>query len=90
MSHNVYTTEEVLAVRETHREPETAGDKAAFVVLRAIRTAFDTATGYGRNMTTSKYLTRMIVLETVAGIPGMVGGMLRHLHSLRTMRRDHG
>ena len=32
----------------------------------------------------------MIFLETVAGVPGMVGGMLRHLHSLRTMRRDHG
>jgi hypothetical protein len=90
MSHMVYSEEEVLSIQETHREPETAGDKAALVVLRAIRTAFDTATGYGHDMTTSKYLTRMIVLETVAGIPGMVGGMLRHLHSLRTMRRDQG
>lgn len=26
----------------------------------------------------------------VAGVPGMVGGMLRHLRSLRTMSRDHG
>lgn len=25
-----------------------------------------------------------------AGVPGMVSGMLRHLHSLRTMRRDKG
>ena len=25
-----------------------------------------------------------------AGVPGMVAGMLRHLHSLRRMERDHG
>lgn len=25
-----------------------------------------------------------------AGVPGMVGGMLRHMRSLRTMKRDHG
>jgi hypothetical protein len=90
MTHMVYSEEEVLSVKETHREPETVGDKVTFVVLRAIRTAFDTATAYGYNMTTSKYLTRMIVLETVAGIPGMVGGVQRHLRSLRTMKRDYG
>ena len=29
-------------------------------------------------------------LETVAGVPGMVGAMVRHLRSLRHMDRDHG
>lgn len=33
---------------------------------------------------------RMCFLETVAGVPGMVAAMLRHLRSLRTMRRDNG
>ena len=32
----------------------------------------------------------MCFLETVAGVPGMVAAMLRHLRSLRTMRRDNG
>ena len=32
---------------------------------------------------------RIIFLETVAGVPGMVGAMSRHLLSLRRMRRDH-
>lgn len=32
-------------------------------------------------------LNRVIFLETVAGIPGMVAGTLRHLTSLRRMRR---
>ena len=33
---------------------------------------------------------RNIFLESVAGVPGMVGGMLRHLHSMRRMKRDNG
>lgn len=36
---------------------------------------------------------RQIVLEYVfdhIGVPGMVGGMLRHMQSLRAMRRDNG
>ncbi|KAI9770982.1 MAG: Alternative oxidase, mitochondrial precursor [Geoglossum simile] len=37
-----------------------------------------------------KWLVRFLFLESVAGVPGMVGGMLRHLHSLRRMKRDNG
>lgn len=36
------------------------------------------------------YLIRNVFLESVAGVPGMVAGMLRHLHSMRRMRRDNG
>lgn len=42
------------------------------------------------DMTERKWLTRFVFLESVAGVPGMVGGMLRHLHSLRRMKRDNG
>ena len=41
-------------------------------------------------MTERKWMVRFIFLETVAGVPGMVGGMLRHLRSLRRMKRDNG
>lgn len=41
-------------------------------------------------MSERKWLVRMIFLESVAGVPGMVAGMLRHLHSLRRMKRDNG
>ncbi|KAI9850334.1 MAG: Alternative oxidase, mitochondrial precursor [Thelocarpon superellum] len=41
-------------------------------------------------MTERKWLVRFVFLESVAGVPGMVGGMLRHLHSLRRMKRDNG
>jgi ubiquinol oxidase len=37
-----------------------------------------------------RYGHRAVVLETVAGVPGMVGGMLQHLKSLRRCQEDHG
>ena len=41
-------------------------------------------------MTPEKWFIRFIFLESIAGVPGMVGAMLRHLHSLRKLRRDNG
>ena len=41
-------------------------------------------------MTEARWLQRIIFLETVAALPGMVGGAVRHLHSLRLMKRDSG
>jgi hypothetical protein len=67
-----------------------AADHVGLAAVRLLRRGFDMATGYGADMTEAKWLQRMIFLETVAGVPGMVAGMLRHLHSLRLMRRDQG
>ncbi|KAJ7779350.1 alternative oxidase [Mycena maculata] len=36
------------------------------------------------------WLNRILFLETIAGVPGMVAATLRHLASLRLMRRDSG
>ncbi|MEL6472937.1 MAG: alternative oxidase [Pseudomonadota bacterium] len=37
-----------------------------------------------------RYGHRAVVLETVAAVPGMVGGMLQHLKALRHIRDDQG
>lgn len=86
----------------THREPQSFSDKIALSAIRFLRFCMDTATGYshptekagiavqGSPMTESKWLVRFIFLESVAGVPGMAGGMLRHLRSLRRMKRDNG
>jgi len=37
-----------------------------------------------------RYGHRAVVLETIAGVPGMVAGMLIHLRSLRQMERGNG
>ena len=41
-------------------------------------------------LTPTLSLTRLIILESVAGVPGMLGGMFRHFRSLRQLERDHG
>lgn len=37
-----------------------------------------------------RYGQRALVLETVAGVPGMVAGMLTHLSSLRGLKKGNG
>jgi len=44
----------------------------------------------GFAMSERKYMIRNVFLESVAGVPGMVAGMLRHLRSMRRMKRDNG
>lgn len=41
-------------------------------------------------MSERKWLIRFLFLESVAGVPGMVAGMVRHLNSIRKLRRDNG
>ena len=41
-------------------------------------------------LTLTLTLARLIILESVAGVPGMLGGMFRHFRSLRQLERDHG
>ena len=86
LMHPVYD-EEALKVNITHRPPEGLRDSFVLGLLKGARFLFDKGTGYGGEMNEKFYLRRFLFLETVAGVPGMVGGMLRHLRSLRTMKR---
>lgn len=84
-----------------HRDARCMSDKVALSLVQLLRWGTDFATGY-RNpkkdekvakrfvMDERKWLIRFIFLESVAGVPGMAGGMLRHLKSIRQMKRDHG
>lgn len=86
----VYTRSYTEAIKPKHQPPVTVIDKAAYYSIQGVRRVFDWVTGYGPDMNLKKWLRRIVFLETVAGVPGMVGGMLRHLRSLRSMKRDHG
>jgi len=51
--------------------------RLAFQTISAIRSGFDLATGYHPDrMNEAKWLRRIIFLETVAGVPGMVSSLL--------------
>ncbi|KAJ5380730.1 Alternative oxidase [Penicillium cataractarum] len=100
-SHPIYTEAQMQNVRIAHREATNWSDWVALGTVRFFRWGMDLVTGYKHpqpgqeasekfKMTEQKWLTRFIFLESVAGVPGMVGGMLRHLRSLRRMKRDNG
>lgn len=85
-----YYSQEDLKVSVTHEKPASIKDRLALFGVTTTRATFDYVTGYGPNMNEAKWLTRFVFLETVAGVPGMVAAMLRHLRSLRLMKRDNG
>lgn len=71
------------AARVRHHTPENLSDRFAYGVVKFLRFFADVF--FAR-----RYGNRAVVLETVAAVPGMVGGALQHLHSLRRMESDHG
>ncbi|KAJ4383615.1 inducible alternative oxidase 2 [Didymella sp. IMI 355093] len=91
--HHEFNEEQMNAVTVVHRETQTKADKAALVAVKILRWGLDVATGYKHKqgaMTEEKYMIRNVFLESVAGVPGMVAGMIRHLNSMRRMKRDNG
>ncbi|MEM1413110.1 MAG: alternative oxidase [Pseudomonadota bacterium] len=67
----------------TRHEAMTLRDRVAFAFVKMLRFFAD-------RFFRERYGHRAVVLETVAAVPGMVGGMLQHLKSLRYLRDDHG
>ncbi len=64
-----------------HRVPTGFSDKVAFRLTKLLRFFAD-------SFFAKRYGHRAVVLETVAGVPGMVGGMVRHMRSLRRLEDD--
>ncbi|ETO18223.1 alternative oxidase [Reticulomyxa filosa] len=93
----VWSEEECKNVELTHVKPETWSDHFAYATVWCLRFSWDLITGYtfakklrlGR-FSSSQWALRICFLETVAGVPGMMFAMVRHLKSLRTLQRDHG
>lgn len=66
-----------------HHKPNGFKDHFAFLFVKILRFFADT-------FFAKRYGHRAVVLETVAAVPGMVGGMLQHLKSLRRIIDDNG
>ena len=65
----------------TEPKPNDFGDRVAYSLTMFFRWFADT-------FFAKRYGHRAVVLETVAGVPGMVAGMWNHLRSLRRMQPD--
>ena len=91
MAHPTYDSKDIEEISATHRIPELFRDKLAFYAVKTMRSTFDLLSGYNeKQMPSSDWINRCVFLETVAGVPGMVGGMTLHLKSLVTLTEDSG
>lgn len=64
-----------------HYQPQTLGDRFALKTTKVLR-------GIADFFFKERYGHRAVVLETVAGVPGMVGGMWRFVCSINQGRND--
>lgn len=64
-------------------KPVSISDHVAFAFVKSLRFFADA-------FFAKRYGHRAVVLETVAAVPGMVGGLLQHLRALRQIRDDRG
>lgn len=68
---------------DTHYAPQNFSDRVALVITKFLRFFADA-------FFSGRYGHRAVVLETVAAVPGMVGGAVQHLKSIRLMKSDDG
>jgi ubiquinol oxidase len=68
---------------QQHYAPQSFRDRAAYAFVKFLRFFADM-------FFSKRYGHRAVMLETVAAVPGMVGGALQHLRALRRLESDQG
>lgn len=71
------------SIAATHHAPRDLSDRIALRVVKTMRVFADL-------FFSRRYGHRAVILETVAAVPGMVGGLLQHLKAIRHIRDDQG
>ena len=74
---------ELASENRHHHVPQDFRDRFALRLVKFLRVFAD-------KFFAGRYSHRAVVLETVAAVPGMVGGLLQHLKALRHIRDDQG
>jgi ubiquinol oxidase len=82
---------ERMLTKDQKHKPKTVSDHIMATIMKTMYHSFNFITGYKEVDPSPKSIEwRLIILESVAGVPGFVGAGFRHFHSLRTLQRDHG
>ncbi|KAL6652101.1 hypothetical protein ACP70R_011026 [Stipagrostis hirtigluma subsp. patula] len=79
---DTYTSDTSIDVKK-HHEPRALPDRAAYLLVKSLRVPMDL-------FFQRRHASHALLLETVAAVPGMVGGMLLHLRSLRRFEHSGG
>lgn len=83
--------QERMGTADLKHAPQGLSELCLQKMVRAAYHTFNLFTGYNHtDPPVSAIGYRLIILESVAGVPGMLGGMFRHFRSLRQLERDHG
>jgi len=91
LPHPIWSEEVLQTIVVTHKDSKTFTDKWAYFSVWCLRRVWDLFSGWSwMPVTPERAIRRIIFLETLAGVPGMAGAMVRHLNSLRRMKRDNG
>jgi len=94
LKNHVWSDAEIQKRFETrfdHVAPEGWMDKATYWILRGVYSAFNFMTRFDKNdPSPSSMKFRLILLESVAGVPPFIMGGYRHFRSLRNMSYDGG
>lgn len=80
---DTYIDGEPKTALDLHHAPRTFSDRVAYRLVKFMRVFADA-------FFAKRYGHRAVVLETVAAVPGMVGGLLQHLSAIRHIRDDQG
>jgi len=83
MKHDAVFAAELATENHRHHVPQDLRDRMALRLVKFMRVFAD-------KFFSNRYGHRAVVLETVAAVPGMVGGLLQHLKALRHIRDDQG
>jgi ubiquinol oxidase len=76
-------TDTTTGLRVSHHAPRNFADRLALGLVKLLRFFADA-------FFQRRYGHRAVILETVAAVPGVVGGVLVHLRSLRRFEDDRG
>jgi len=91
MAHPIWDPKDVENIQQTHRAPKTIRDHLALTAIKVLRRSFDIFTRYkSGHMDEQMYMRRFLFLEIIAGVPGMIGGIARHMRSVALRQHDRG
>ena len=90
---HIWSKEELHTAMTTlyRHQPKSISDHLMNKTMYGMYHTFNFLTGYkAENPSVKSIEWRLILLESVAGVPGFVAAGFRHFRSLRTLERDHG
>lgn len=92
LKHPLWSEQEVQKVDPMKHKPvKGVRDIIAYSLIKIMKFEANLFSGfYFGHRTPAKWLNHIIFLETIAGVPGTAGALVRHLTSLGLLRKDNG